>query len=141
MLLVRHEKDGYSYWLIPGGGVEFGEEIEETARREIKEETNLDVRIDRLLFVSETLAPDGSRHLLHLAFLGQLLGGEVRAGVDHRLKEARFFSADEVERLDLRPPVQQQLAEGIRSSFAQPPQFLGALWVPEAQGHRSGGVA
>ena len=34
ILLVRHEKNDYSYWLVPGGGVEFGEEIEETARRE-----------------------------------------------------------------------------------------------------------
>jgi 8-oxo-dGTP diphosphatase len=139
VLLVRHEKDGYSYWLIPGGGVEFGEEIEATARREIQEETNLEVRIDRLLFVSETLAPDGSRHLLHLAFLGHWEGGELRAGVDDRLKEARYFTADEVLGLDLRPPVHRQLAEGIRSDFAQPPQFLGALWVPEHSGQFTSG--
>ena len=81
--------------------------------------------------MSETLAPDGSRHLLHLAFLGTLLGGEVRAGVDERLKEARWFSAEEVLGLNLRPPVQAHVANGLRTGFAAPPQFLGALWVPE----------
>lgn len=38
------------YWLLPGGKVEEGETPEEAIKREIKEETNLDVDVKALLF-------------------------------------------------------------------------------------------
>ncbi len=44
ILLIKHIKSGY--WSFPKGHVEKGETEEETARREIKEETNIDVYID-----------------------------------------------------------------------------------------------
>ena len=44
ILLIRHVKSGY--WSFPKGHVEQGETEIETARREIKEETNIDVLID-----------------------------------------------------------------------------------------------
>ena len=44
ILLIRHIKSGY--WSFPKGHVEGNETEEETARREIKEETNVDVLID-----------------------------------------------------------------------------------------------
>ena len=44
ILLIRHIKSGY--WSFPKGHVEGDETEEETARREIKEETNIDVLID-----------------------------------------------------------------------------------------------
>ncbi len=44
ILLIKHIKSGY--WSFPKGHVEAGETEEETAKREIKEETNIDVFID-----------------------------------------------------------------------------------------------
>ncbi len=44
ILLIRHIKSGY--WSFPKGHVEGSETEEETAKREIKEETNIDVLID-----------------------------------------------------------------------------------------------
>ncbi len=44
ILLIKHIKSGY--WSFPKGHVEDGESEEQTAIREIKEETNIDVVID-----------------------------------------------------------------------------------------------
>lgn len=44
ILLIKHIKSGY--WSFPKGHMEDGEVETETARREIKEETNIDVFID-----------------------------------------------------------------------------------------------
>ena len=49
LIKQREHKTGRSYWIFPGGGIE-SDEIEECVQREMKEETNLDVRILSLLF-------------------------------------------------------------------------------------------
>ena len=50
ILLVRQRFGGeYECWNVPGGGLEGDETEEQCVVREIKEETNLDVRIERLL--------------------------------------------------------------------------------------------
>ncbi len=46
VLLMRRIKDWIEYYTIPGGWVEYGETTEQTAIREIKEETNLEITLD-----------------------------------------------------------------------------------------------
>ena len=68
VLLIEHTKNDRSYWLLPGGGVDWGESIEEAIKREFLEETNLTVEIENFLFISETLAPDNTKHVINLYF-------------------------------------------------------------------------
>ena len=92
LCLVRRRyppKEGQ--WTLPAGFMEFTEEIEETAVREVKEETNLDVRLTGLFAVhTGVLPPD--RPILVVVYTAEELGGELRAADD--VDEVGFFSLD-----------------------------------------------
>lgn len=51
--MVKMAGEGRTFWTLPGGGVEEGEEPAETAAREAREEINLKVRIIRYLYQKE----------------------------------------------------------------------------------------
>jgi len=72
ILLVRHSKYGTSYWLLPGGGVHYGETLEEALVRELKEETNLDVVIGRPVLINDSVPPDRHRHVLNIYFTARI---------------------------------------------------------------------
>ena len=53
ILLMHRIKNGLEYIVFPGGGLEEGESPEEAVVREVKEEFNLDVKVDKFLFQIE----------------------------------------------------------------------------------------
>jgi ADP-ribose pyrophosphatase YjhB (NUDIX family) len=132
ILLVEHTKNGRSYWLLPGGGLEWGEGLHEAVCREVEEETGLRIQAGDLLFASETLAPDSGKHLVHLVFAGQLLGGRIAVPEEARITDVRWFPLPEVCRLTLHPPMQAALSKLSEARLSKPgadPTFLGNLWV------------
>lgn len=129
VLLVRHRKGERTYWLLPGGGVEYGEPAREAARREVLEETGLEVRIGPLLLVSETVPPDRSRHLIHLVFEATRSGGELQVGEDPRVDEVCYVPIQELEGLIFHPPFAPQLRGALEGRFDGRDRFLGSLWV------------
>lgn len=78
ILLARHKCGDRSYWVLPGGAVEEGETPEEAAVRELREETALEIRVERLLFVDEPRR-DGEIVIKspRYTFLGQAVGGAL----------------------------------------------------------------
>lgn len=57
LLLIKHQMTGYNLWSPPGGGVEFGESIEDTLVREFKEETGIDITVMEFLYLTEYINP------------------------------------------------------------------------------------
>jgi len=55
-------------WTIPGGHVEFGEKINEAVCREVFEETGLNIRIEKLINICETIVSDKNFHIVSFHF-------------------------------------------------------------------------
>ena len=89
ILLVKHKQERGGYWqgkwICPGGKLEVGEEIEEGIKREVKEETNLEVElITPLVTFDRIVKVDGktSLHVIYIDYVARLIGGELKVGSD-----------------------------------------------------------
>ncbi len=104
MLLIRFTRvaDGHSRWIIPGGGIEPGESEEQCVAREMWEETNLRVRVERLLFDDE-MEP-GKMYRRHKTFLCAIESGEASPGHEPEEGSAPSFVITAVGWFDLRDP-------------------------------------
>ena len=74
ILLFYRFKEGRTYYALPGGHVETDERLAETAIREIKEELNLEITLDRKLW--EITNQDRQEHY----FLAGTFSGEIKLG-------------------------------------------------------------
>jgi nucleoside triphosphatase len=77
-------------WIVPGGKVEKGDTLEETVRKEVREETGLELDEINLLDVKSEGNPDDfsrDTHFIFINYICELGGGEVelddREGTEH----------------------------------------------------------
>lgn len=128
LLLVRHEKDGRGYWMLPGGGVQWGEGIDAAVRRELIEETGLEVSTGELLFVKDTIHPEGARHMVHIVLRATVVGGELRPSQDPRVVETRWVPFSDLPAIDFRPDVMPVLIQ-LLAEAERPAPYLANSWV------------
>jgi ADP-ribose pyrophosphatase YjhB (NUDIX family) len=74
------------WWSLPGGAVETGERLVEAMRREVREETGLEIEPVRVIEIFERLMPDGEGkpeyHYVLIDYLCEIRGGTEQAGDD-----------------------------------------------------------
>ncbi len=80
-VLVIERRNPPAGWALPGGFVDRGEPVECAARREAREETNLDVRLEGLLGVYSDPERDPRGHTVSLVYVARG-EGEARAQDD-----------------------------------------------------------
>lgn len=128
ILLIEHKKNDKKYWLIPGGGVDWGESTSEALVREYKEETNLDIEIEKFLFISEAIAPDKEKHVINLYFQIKKLDNyaEMKLGDEENLSNLKFISKEEIENIKLYPNIKDKIIKLLNNEEVIP--YLGLLW-------------
>jgi len=129
ILLVRHRKGSRLYWVLPGGRLEYGESINECAARELREETGLDIEVQKFVFLSEAIAPDHSRHIVNIYLTGKVVGGSMQLGDEPVLAGVEYVPLAELNRLTLFPPVGRIIQRDAPGGFSGQIFYLGNLWV------------
>jgi 8-oxo-dGTP diphosphatase len=106
ILLAKHVGigDEGQLWSPPGGGIEFGEPMAETLKREFLEETGLIVQPIKLLYTNEYIG--GSLHAVEFFFQVKRLSGEMKTGTDPELqddyqmiKEVTWLNIDQIRQI------------------------------------------
>ncbi|AWG66425.1 NUDIX hydrolase [Mycobacteroides abscessus] len=124
ILLVKRRDN--TLWALPGGGHDIGESIEQTAIREVKEETGLDVEVTGLVGVYTNPAhvvafTDGEvRQQFSLCFTTKLHGGEL--AIDHESTEIAWTVPDNIDRLDMHPSMRLRIDHYLQQ---RPAPYLG----------------
>lgn len=100
VLIRRAKPPRAGEWSIPGGRLEFGESICDALKREVFEETGLEIELGHQIDVVELLpsSANGS-HFVLVDFTAHWVRGELRAGSD--AADARWAVLDELDRYGL----------------------------------------
>lgn len=100
-------------WALPGGAMEIGEALVQTAIRETREETGLEVEPEYIVGIYTN--PDHVvafsngevRQQFSLCFACRIVGGEFR--VSEESTEVGFFSPEEIEHLNIHPSIRLRI--------------------------------
>ncbi len=116
MLLVKRSKEpSMGKWSLPGGRIELGETTYEAAKREILEECSIEIEIDRLLDVADSVIRDEegriSYHFILIYLLAQYRGGHAKARSD--AEDAMWVTTDELAELDIHPQLRAVLMRAV----------------------------
>jgi 8-oxo-dGTP diphosphatase len=100
IVLVKRRNDPYKgSWALPGGFVEYGETVESAAMRETKEETGLEVELDKLVGVYSDPERDPRGHMISVCFLAHKTGGTLKAASD--AAEVQHLKIGEISKIQL----------------------------------------
>ena len=124
LLLIERTDNGL--WALPGGAQDIGESVVQAARREVYEETGVDVEITGLSGIYSNprhiiAYDDGEvRQEFSLCFHAKPVGGELRSSSES--KEARWVSPDSLQDLKVHPSMRLRINHALKQ---EPQPYLG----------------
>lgn len=121
LLLVRQKVNSERGWSLPGGRVEQGETLQQAIIREMREETGLEVAIERLLYIADKPEDD----LLHITFALSRSGGVLRFPTNefevNPISDVRFVEVHDLINYGFTETWQDLVA----GDFSDAPKYVG----------------
>jgi ADP-ribose pyrophosphatase YjhB (NUDIX family) len=140
LLAVRHRKEGRSYYLLPGGGVDVGERLPACLEREFAEELGVTACAGALLLACDSISPERGRHIVHLVFATRIQGEPRATGRDPRVAGSAWLDAAELAAAEFHPDIKAWLAvrlargpagaAGAAGAGDEGASYLAPEWVP-----------
>ena len=94
LLVKRANVSKSGYWKAPGGYMQFGEMPEQTAIREVKEETGLNISNPTFRCITDDVFEDEQKQFITIWMVAQYNGGEPEVKAPDEESEVRWFTWD-----------------------------------------------
>jgi ADP-ribose pyrophosphatase YjhB (NUDIX family) len=115
LLIERGKEPLKGWWTLPGGLVETGERLECAVRREVREETGLEIRPITAAAIFERIMPDVEGHTefhyVIIDYLCQWQSGVVQAGSD--VAKAEWVALDRLDSVRMAPGTPPVIARAL----------------------------
>jgi 8-oxo-dGTP diphosphatase len=112
LLGMRRGSHGNGAWSFPGGHLEFGEQIEECAQRETKEETGVIISIVRRGPFTNDIFPEERKHYITLFVVADYVSGDIESREPDKCEQWEWFEWSDLPR-PLFLPIQNLLKTGF----------------------------
>ena len=116
LLIKRANQPSQGLWSVPGGAIELGETIQQTAKRELNEECNIEITVDKIFNVENLIIPDEKgRTLFHYVvtyLIAHHISGEAQAGSD--ALDVKWAARRELGGLNMNPVVRENMLEAFK---------------------------
>ncbi|MCK5476748.1 MAG: NUDIX domain-containing protein [Candidatus Aenigmarchaeota archaeon] len=110
-------------WIVPGGHLEWGETLHGCAKREVKEETNLDVDNIKLIDIQESIFSEEyheKRHMVFIDFSAKVQSNKIK--LNDELQEYKWFKTQDALKIDLNPATKQFIEKFIKKKSLEDAQ-------------------
>ncbi len=96
LLQQRNKEPERGYWSIPGGKLEWMETFEDAVKREVKEECDVDIQVEKLLGICDHIVKNENQHWVSPSFLCKITNGEPKIMEPTKHTDIKWFNLNEL---------------------------------------------